>query len=935
MAIAARTRTLILTLLATAGLSVAASPSFPGADEAGPRSSRPIAEARLTSMHPGATFFRTGSTVTTISGAELSFGASPVDSAESFLQTHGDVLGIARGELTEGSLAADGAGVRGVMPERDAQGRWTGGFKFTLVSYLQNRDGIPVYLGNVRLLAANEANSPVTLVRSGLRTLGAFRPDLGVAGNPNVAAALTNAKAKYPGIGDFTAPQVVIFAGDDVSRPVAPKLAVVFEGTIGSVVDAGYSKYRIVADAATGAIIFSDSMIHHTDVSGQITGVSTDGIKSAECNTESSRGLPYARASIGATTVYANATGNFTIPNAGTSAVTVTGSLQGKYFNVYTPTNLEPTLTASVTPPGPANIQFNAANTNETRRASVNAYYQANVVRDFLLLHSPGFPTIASQTNFRINVAVSGTCNAFYDGSSLNFYSAGGGCANTAYNDVVHHEYGHHIVQVAGSGQGEYGEGTGDCMGVLISDQSVLGYGFQNNCAVGIRDANNSCQYDAGACSSCGSEIHACGQLISGCVWSLRNNLLASNPSDYKTILADLVTNAVLLHDGTSIDAQIYTDYLTLDGGAHTCQINNAFAAHGLAAAGGAGLAITIPSGTPSLISPAGGVIGTVQVGAQCGQTPQPNTGVLFVDAEDDGTYVPYPLNQISANVYELNFPATACGARVRWYVAATATNAAVTTLPGNAPTSYYVSFVGSGVTVAFNDNFETDQGWVATVSGATTGQWQRGVPADPFGSAPGTDYDGSGQCFVTDNRVGTTVGSYDIDGGSVILTSPTLDASSGEAYLSYARWYDNTGAGGGGDPHNDLFVIQLSNNNGGSWVGLETVGPTVQSSGGWNTRIFRLSNTLPLTNQMKVRFNASDLNTGSVVEAAVDAVKLQIVNCFCPSDYDQNGFVNGDDFDAFVDAFVAGDIAADFDHNTFVNGDDFDGFVSAFEAGC
>ena len=49
MAIAARTRTLILTLLATAGLSVAASPSFPGADEAGPRSSRPIAEATATS----------------------------------------------------------------------------------------------------------------------------------------------------------------------------------------------------------------------------------------------------------------------------------------------------------------------------------------------------------------------------------------------------------------------------------------------------------------------------------------------------------------------------------------------------------------------------------------------------------------------------------------------------------------------------------------------------------------------------------------------------------------------------------------------------------------------------------------------------------------------------------------------------------------------
>jgi len=54
-----------------------------------------------------------------------------------------------------------------------------------------------------------------------------------------------------------------------------------------------------------------------------------------------------------------------------------------------------------------------------------------------------------------------------------------------------------------------------------------------------------------------------------------------------------------------------------------------------------------------------------------------------------------------------------------------------------------------------------------------------------------------------------------------------------------------------------------------------------------------------------------------------------------CPADFDHNGFVNGDDFDAFVDAFTLGDSAADFDRNGFVNGDDFDAFVDAFEAGC
>jgi len=54
-----------------------------------------------------------------------------------------------------------------------------------------------------------------------------------------------------------------------------------------------------------------------------------------------------------------------------------------------------------------------------------------------------------------------------------------------------------------------------------------------------------------------------------------------------------------------------------------------------------------------------------------------------------------------------------------------------------------------------------------------------------------------------------------------------------------------------------------------------------------------------------------------------------------CPADYDHDGFVTGDDFDAYVADFEAGNIAADFNGDGFVTGDDFDAFVTAFEAGC
>jgi len=60
----------------------------------------------------------------------------------------------------------------------------------------------------------------------------------------------------------------------------------------------------------------------------------------------------------------------------------------------------------------------------------------------------------------------------------------------------------------------------------------------------------------------------------------------------------------------------------------------------------------------------------------------------------------------------------------------------------------------------------------------------------------------------------------------------------------------------------------------------------------------------------------------------------LHISNA-CPSDFNLDGFVSGDDFDAFVLAFERGDPSADFNFDTFVSGDDFDAFVLAFEAGC
>lgn len=67
----------------------------------------------------------------------------------------------------------------------------------------------------------------------------------------------------------------------------------------------------------------------------------------------------------------------------------------------------------------------------------------------------------------------------------------------------------------------------------------------------------------------------------------------------------------------------------------------------------------------------------------------------------------------------------------------------------------------------------------------------------------------------------------------------------------------------------------------------------------------------------------------------------LSLVNteCYgsqpCPADFNGDGFVNGDDYDHFVQFFEVADDLADINLDGFVNGDDFDVFATHFEAGC
>ncbi len=95
------------------------------------------------------------------------------------------------------------------------------------------------------------------------------------------------------------------------------------------------------------------------------------------------------------------------------------------------------------------------------------------------------------------NVNLNQTCNAYWNGTSVNFFRSGGGCNNTGeLPGVSLHEWGHGMDSNDGNGSSPDG-GTGECYGdttaFLQTHQSCLGGGFLGGNCGGYGNACTNC----------------------------------------------------------------------------------------------------------------------------------------------------------------------------------------------------------------------------------------------------------------------------------------------------------------------------------------------------------------------------------------------------------------------------------------------------------
>lgn len=278
------------------------------------------------------------------------------------------------------------------------------------------------------------------------------------------------------------------------------------------------------------------------------------------------------------------------------------------------------------------------------------------------------------------------------------------------------------------------------------------------------------------------------------------------------------------------------------------------------------GLKFEYPNSRPELIDPSGGTTMRVEVSGLNGGVPEPDTGKLYYDVGNGFESV--PMTQVSQNVYDAEFPPAGCGLQVRYYVGAETTEGREMTDPRNAPASSYFALAAVGLDIVLDDNFERDLGWTVENIDLQDGAWERGVPAGGGARGdPPNDYDGSGQCYVTGNRPDS-----DVDGGPTRVTSPSIDMSAGDGFISYARWFTN-------DDRDDRLVVEVSDDDGQSWTLVESVG----HSDSWVVSQFRLTEFVTPTDQVRIRFSASDNPNNSVTEAGLDAVKVAMPRCEPP----------------------------------------------------
>jgi hypothetical protein len=342
-------------------------------------------------------------------------------------------------------------------------------------------------------------------------------------------------------------------------------------------------------DAHDGSVLRSARSVHNFDVTGTVSAITTPGLKPDEAsNPPVSQTVPYLKVTSSAGTVFTDNSGNFTFTGVNTPLSCTFTFTGGSRVNVSNQAGANYTFTQTLQPNQANGVTLNAAPAAQVTSQANASRFVANTTN---FIHSINPTDTHADFSALAKVNESSTCNAFFDGSSVNFFLAGGGCVNTAYSTVCNHEFGHWMNVLYGTGNGNdgMGEGNADVWSEYIYDTPIIGQDFSGPGSI-IRTGLNTLQFCGDAHPACYGEVHTDGEVWMGAAWKVRANLQAINGDALGGMIADnLFLGWMNGYNQTQIKSIIETQWLTLDdddanisnGTPHYLQIDQAFRTQG------------------------------------------------------------------------------------------------------------------------------------------------------------------------------------------------------------------------------------------------------------------------------------------------------------------------------------------------------------------
>ena len=368
------------------------------------------------------------------------------------------------------------------------------------VEFAQYQDGVPVDGANVffRLSHGN-------LVQFGADRVAPVELDTRPALERGAAFAAALSELQFPPISLLAE---VLDSGTLHLYPVAPAGEVQgerFSGAAGS----GYGHllawqfvFRLPGEATTYEVLLDahrNQVLQVRDLTVTVDATVTGGIyPTTNTDPETVVAFPFATLT-NSTTKITNAAGVYDY-----SGGTATIALNGQYFRMAdacgalslsnsTDGNLALGTSGGTdcTTPGVGG----AGNTHASR----SGFYHLTKINRKGATFFPANAWLASKVTANMNI--NQTCNANWNGSSLNFYRSGGGCSNTGEIAAVFlHEWGHGFDTNTGGAASEYGSGeaVGDTFAFLETRDGCIGQNFQpgvncQNCTActGVRDVSD------------------------------------------------------------------------------------------------------------------------------------------------------------------------------------------------------------------------------------------------------------------------------------------------------------------------------------------------------------------------------------------------------------------------------------------------------------